>query len=95
MAFAVQVIGVPRRPGEPGWVLDVVAWPARTLIEDARFRPVDLDGTFYRDHVALLTTKEAAEMNRAHRDEDLSAHLDSHAGGLVVVKVYEWESGLD
>jgi hypothetical protein len=104
MAFSVQVIGIPRSDRELRWVVEEVAWPARELQADPRFRAVDLDGTLYLDYIAVLSVREALAINRRYREhpsehlrrtnEDLEARLAAHDGGLVVVKVFEWESGL-
>ena len=104
MAFSVQVIGIPRNDRELRWVVDGLAWPAREMQEDPRFRMVDLDGTMYVDYLALLSAREAIAINRRYLNNpvehmrrpnmDLQARLEAHDGGLVVARVYEWESGL-
>jgi hypothetical protein len=106
MAFTVSVKGVPGRDGSEYWMEDMVPWGAASLCNDPRFRlaPVDETGT-YRDYVAVLTTREALEINAGcqnsglpHWDEktarlqDLLTHKTP--SGLVVICIYEWESGL-
>lgn len=104
MAFSVSVKCLPGREASEYWHVDMVPWNLRH--DDPRFRlvPEDESGT-YRDYYAVLTTREALELNAPELAGSLP-HLRKKAellqdlltnrtpGGLVVVSIYEWESGL-
>jgi hypothetical protein len=105
MAFAVSAKSVPGREASEYWHVDMVPWGGG-IRNDPRFRmiPVDPTGT-YQDYGAVLTTREALEINapfltntlqhwreKAELLQDLLTNKSP--GGLVVVSVYEWESGL-
>jgi hypothetical protein len=106
MALSVKIQGLPRDDGQAIWCLDEVSWwPARELIKDGRFRPVDSDG--YRDHVAVLSPAEAREVFDRYRKRGVQMDpggvrlleeklaLRGPASCWVVVVVYAWESGYD
>lgn len=104
MALSVIIRGIPDRMHPAAWAVDEAPWRSATLRADPRFRMVDIDGTLYADYVAVLTTAEARALNAAamraglpHQQataSELQRLLDAHHPGLVLVHVYEWESGL-
>ncbi len=105
MAFSVWACSLPDREATDCWRMDLLPWNSR-LREDPRFRQVPVDETGgYLDYCAVLTTREALALNRPYLEDRLPAtreqaeqlrHLLLHetSSGLVVVSVYEWESGL-
>src|SRR5690349_20117222 len=105
MAFAVWLKSVPGRDASEYWMVDAVPWPARRLIDDPRFRPMDTDGTEYADYLAVLSVAEGKAINETTLSsslpllEAIAAKVQSRLendtpSGLVVVCIYEWESGL-
>jgi hypothetical protein len=105
MAFSVYVQGIPDKEFEGSWRVDNVAWPTSVIERDPRFRPVALNGG-YMDYVAVFSIEEAVEMNRQYssrglphwqaKSEELQRVLEERkdATSLILVRMYEWESGL-
>ena len=106
MAFDVWVKGLPGREASEYWQVSMVPWLYGGLSrDDPRFREV-VDESGYRDYDAVLTTKEALAINAPGLTDTLP-HFRAKAellqelltnktpSGLVVVSIYEWESGLD
>ena len=107
MAFAVKLVGIPHDGHDRVWSVDNVVWPIPFIQGDRRFRRVELN-TAYVDYAAVLTVQEALEINEKYLDWGKAEHwtkknrevqelLLSHVEktSLVVVRMYEWESGLD
>jgi hypothetical protein len=107
MAFAVKLVGVPHDAHDHVWSVDNVVWPIPFIQGDTRFRRVVLN-TAYVDYAAILSVQEALEINEKYLDWGKAEHwtkknrevqelLLKHAEqtSLVVVRMYEWESGLD
>ena len=105
MAFSVDVRCLPGQDGAEFWHFPQPPWGAG-LRDDPRFRQVPCDETgSYRDYYAVLTTREALEINTHYLNAGLHHFRQSAEAlqellskktpsGLVVVHVYEWESGL-
>ncbi len=105
MAFSVSVRCLPGREASEYWHVDMVPWSGR-LRDDPRFRAVPEDESgMYEDFYAVLTVREALAINAPElagelwhlreRAEQLREFLtDKTPSGLVVVHMYEWESGL-
>ena len=105
MAFSIYVQGIPDKESESSWKVDNVAWPTHVIERDPRFRPVALNGG-YMDYVAVFSIEEAIAMNQRYSSRELS-HLQAKneelhrvlegkrdATSLILVRMYEWESGL-
>ena len=107
MAFAVKLIGIPHAGGDRIWSVDNVVWPIPFVQGDARFRRVVLN-TAYVDYAAILTVEEAIEINERFLDWGKAEHWTrknrevqelllrwADQTSLVLVRMHEWESGLD
>lgn len=105
MAFDVWVKSVPGGGTSDCGTEDMVPWGGRGLRDDPRFREVVDEPSLYLDYYAVLTTKEALEINaplltsslphwRAKAELLQDLLTNKTPSGLVVVCVYEWESGL-
>ena len=107
MAFAVKLIGIPHGGHDGIWTVDNVVWPIPFIQADPRFRRVSLN-TAYVDYAAVLSVREALEINLRYLDwgpvehwtkknRELQDLLQRWADNtsLVLVRMYEWESGLD
>ena len=107
MAFAVKLVGILHDGHDRVWSVDNVVWPIPFIQGDTRFRRVVLN-TAYVDYAAILSVQEALEINEKYLDwgkaehwtkknrevqELLLKHVEKTS--LVVVRMYEWESGLD
>jgi hypothetical protein len=107
MAFAVKLIGIPHDGLDRIWTIDNVVWPIPFIQGDPRFRRIVLN-TAYVDYAAALSVNEALEINERYLDwgpvehwtkknREVQELLRRSAGrtSVVLVRMYEWESGLD
>ena len=100
MAFSIYIQGIPNNAAEASWKVDHVGWAHPLLEEDARFRSITLNEA-YMDYVAIFSIQEAIEMNQRcleldSENEELQRVLEKnrYSTPLVLVRRYEWESGL-
>ena len=108
MAFSMAVQSVTGGNANDYWSVDMVPW-AVNRDADRRFRQMPPTESMYLDYYAVLTTAEALELNAPHLKEngEFFPHWAEKAellqnllttrtpSGLVLVRIYEWESGLD
>jgi hypothetical protein len=107
MAFSIRLIGIPHHVEDGVWTVDNVVWPIPLIQSDARFRRVILNSA-YVDYAGVLTVEEAIQINEQYLDWGTATHWSrknqevqgflvdrADKTSIVLVRMYEWESGLD
>lgn len=108
MAMAIKLVGLPIAGATETWTVDRVMWPIPRLESDQRLRRVNINSG-YLDYVGVFTVAEVLALNEeylvweapvehwAARNREVRdiVNLRSQATSMVVVHLYEWESGLD
>lgn len=106
--MAVKLVGLPSAGATDTWTVDHVMWPVPRLEADPRLRKVTLNAG-YLDYVGVFSVAEAEAMNGdylswdapvehwAAKNRELQSVLAERGRttSMVVVRLYEWESGLE